>query len=184
MTPTKATGSSRSPSSRAFTACPSSPRRRPSCRRSSRRCAPRHPTSCCRCGTAGSSGPTGGTVFPRRRAEDGRVEWTWPAARIADMIRAVTHPYPGAFVGDGASRLFLWGGGAVPRVEHGAPPGTLLEILPGRGIEVATGEGTLRLTHVQSAGAAEQPADAWALGRGLRPGVRLTKERVKIGVPS
>jgi len=127
---------------------------------------------------------TRATVFPRRRAEDGRVEWTWPAARIADMISAVTHPYPGAFVGDGASRLFLWGGVAVPGVGRGAPPGTLLEILPSQGIAVATGEGTLRLTHVQSAGAAEQPADAWALGRGLRPGVRLTEERVNIGVPS
>src|SRR2546422_4388032 len=41
------------------------------------------------------------TVFPRRRPEDGRVEWTWPAGRVADTIRAVTHPYPGAFVGDG-----------------------------------------------------------------------------------
>jgi UDP-4-amino-4-deoxy-L-arabinose formyltransferase/UDP-glucuronic acid dehydrogenase (UDP-4-keto-hexauronic acid decarboxylating) len=118
---------------------------------------------------------TRATVFPRRRPEDGRVEWTWPAARIADMIRAVTHPYPGAFVGDGTRRLFLWSGGAVPGVEREAPPGTLREILPGQGIAVATGQGTLRLTRVQSEGAAEQPADVWALGRGLRPGVRLTE---------
>src|SRR5437773_460429 len=51
--------------------------------------------------------PARATVFPRRRPEDGRVEWTWPAARIANMIRAVTHPYPGTFVGDGTGRLFL-----------------------------------------------------------------------------
>jgi len=115
------------------------------------------------------------TVFPRRRPEDGRVEWTWPAARIADMIRAVTHPYSGAFVGDGTRRLFLWSASAVPGIGRGPRPGTLLEILPGQGVTVATGEGALRLLRVQSGGAAEQPADAWALGRGLRPGVRLTE---------
>jgi UDP-4-amino-4-deoxy-L-arabinose formyltransferase/UDP-glucuronic acid dehydrogenase (UDP-4-keto-hexauronic acid decarboxylating) len=115
------------------------------------------------------------TVFPRRRPEDGRVEWTWAAARIADMIRAVTHPYPGAFVGDGTRRLFLWSASTAPGFGRGPRPGTLLEILPGQSITVATGEGALRLTRVQSEGAAEQPADAWALGRGLRPGVRLTE---------
>jgi methionyl-tRNA formyltransferase len=115
------------------------------------------------------------TVFPRRRPEDGRVEWTWPAARIADMIRAVTHPYPGAFVGDGTRRLFLWSASAEPWIGRGPRPGTLLEILRGQSITVATGEGALRLTRVQSEGAAEQAADAWALRRGLRPGVRLTE---------
>jgi methionyl-tRNA formyltransferase len=114
------------------------------------------------------------TVFPRRRPEDGRVEWTWPAARVADMIRAVAHPYPGAFVGDGAHRLILWAGAVEPGVVSGAAPGTLLQVLPSRGITVATGHGALRLTLVQSAGGAEEPADVWARRRGLAPDMRLT----------
>jgi UDP-4-amino-4-deoxy-L-arabinose formyltransferase/UDP-glucuronic acid dehydrogenase (UDP-4-keto-hexauronic acid decarboxylating) len=117
---------------------------------------------------------TRATAFPRRRPEDGRVEWTWPAARVADMIRAVTHPYPGAFVGDGAHRLFLWAGAVRLGVASGAAPGTLLEAQRSRGITVATGEGALLLTRVQSAGSAEEPADAWAYRRGLKPGMRLT----------
>src|SRR2546422_10320452 len=52
---------------------------------------------------------------------------------------------------------------------------TLLEILPSQGITVATGEGALLLRRVQSAGVAEEPADVWALRRGMRPGVRLTE---------
>jgi len=119
--------------------------------------------------------PARATVFPRRRPEDGRVEWTWPSARIANMIRAVTHPYPGAFVGDGTGRLFLWAGAVSPGIGNGAAPGTLLEILPSRGITVATGEGALLLRRIQSAGVAEEPADVWALRRGMRPGVRLTE---------
>ncbi len=92
-----------------------------------------------------------------------------------NMIRAVTHPYPGTFVGDGTGRLFLWAGAVLPDIGNGAAPGTLLEILPSQGITVATGEGALLLRRVQSAGVAEEPADVWALRRGMRPGVRLTE---------
>jgi UDP-4-amino-4-deoxy-L-arabinose formyltransferase/UDP-glucuronic acid dehydrogenase (UDP-4-keto-hexauronic acid decarboxylating) len=112
------------------------------------------------------------TVVGRRRAEDGRVSWTWPAERIANMIRAVTHPYPGAFVGDGAARLVLWEG----RPEPGTPsarPGTVLAIRDGAGIIVATGAGALRLMSVQAAGQPEMRADVWARTSGLVDGARL-----------
>ncbi len=115
------------------------------------------------------------TIVPRRRPEDGRVEWTWPASRIANMIRAVTHPFPGAFVGDGRSRLWLWAGSPLPAVPHGAPAGTLLEIVAGRGVAVATGAGALLVTRVQSAGGGEERADAWAERRRLRPGMPLAE---------
>ncbi|PYM90695.1 MAG: formyltransferase [Candidatus Rokuibacteriota bacterium] len=115
------------------------------------------------------------TTVGRRRPEDGRIEWTWPAVRIANMIRAVTHPFPGAFAGDGSARLWLWAGSPLPEAPHAALPGTLLEIVAGRGVTVATGVGALLLTRVQSGGGAEEPADAWATYRRLRPGMRLTE---------
>ena len=110
------------------------------------------------------------TVVPRRRPEDGRVDWGWPATRIGDMIRAVTHPYPGAFVGDGPGRLWLWAGSPLPHASSGAVPGALIDIVPSRGITIMTGAGVVLITRVQSAGGVEEPADAWALRRGLRPG--------------
>jgi len=110
------------------------------------------------------------TVVPRRRPEDGRVDWGWPATRIGDMIRAVTHPYPGAFVGDGPGRLWLWAGSPLPHASSGAVPGTLIDIVPSRGITIMTGAGVVLITRVQSAGGVEEPADAWAMRRGLRPG--------------
>ncbi len=115
------------------------------------------------------------TLFPRRRPEDGRIEWSWPARRIANMIRAVTHPYPGAFVDDGAGPLYLWAGGVQSDRSNGASPGTLLAIHPTEGIAVSTGEGVVLLRRIQSARVAEEPADVWALRRGLRPGMRLTE---------
>jgi len=69
--------------------------------------------------------------------------------------------------------------------EHGGPferhrPGerrcarNLLEIVPSRGIAVATGQGgVLLITRVQGAGDEAEPADRWAARRALRPGMRL-----------
>ncbi len=37
------------------------------------------------------------TYFPPRAPEDGKIDWTWPARRIYDFIRAQTLPYPCAF---------------------------------------------------------------------------------------
>ena len=112
------------------------------------------------------------TVVGRRRPEDGRVRWDWDARRIANMIRAVTHPYPGAFVGDGARRLYLWAGRAEPAVVT-AHPGTVLERSEARGVVVATGDGALRLARVQEDGAREEDAGAWAARRGLAVGASL-----------
>jgi len=113
------------------------------------------------------------TTMPRRRPEDGRITWTWPAARILDMIRAVAEPYPGAFVGDGPSRLRLWAASPHEDAPGDAAPGTLVAIVPSRGIAVATGKGVLLISRLQSAGGASERADRWAARRALRPGARL-----------
>ena len=115
------------------------------------------------------------TVVGRRRPEDGRVSWTWPASRIANMIRAVTHPYPGAFVGDGDARLYLWEGTATTDTSAADAPGTITDVGAGH-VTVATGQGSLRLLRVQSAGDLECSADAWARRRGLRTGDRVNGE--------
>jgi methionyl-tRNA formyltransferase len=113
------------------------------------------------------------TTMRRRRPEDGRIEWSWPAARIFNMIRAVAEPYPGAFVGEGPARLTLWAA-SLAAGSSSAAPGTLLEIVPSRGIAVATGQrGVLLITRVQNAGGEAEPADRWAARRALRPGARL-----------
>jgi methionyl-tRNA formyltransferase len=117
--------------------------------------------------------PGRATTMPRRRPEDGRIEWTWPAARIFNMIRAVAEPYPGAFVGDGPARVHLWAAAIGADSTAGAPPGTVVEIVPSLGIAVATGQGVLLITRVQSAGGVAEPADHWAARRAVRPGTRL-----------
>jgi methionyl-tRNA formyltransferase len=48
------------------------------------------------------------TYFSARRPEDGLIRWDRPAAEIHNLIRAVTHPYPGAFTHLGGRKLFIW----------------------------------------------------------------------------
>jgi methionyl-tRNA formyltransferase len=39
---------------------------------------------------------TAGSYFGARRAEDGRIDWSLPATRIHNLVRAVAPPFPGA----------------------------------------------------------------------------------------
>lgn len=46
-----------------------------------------------------------GSYFGGRKAEDGRIDWTQPAARVHNLIRAVAPPYPGAYSDTARGRL-------------------------------------------------------------------------------
>jgi methionyl-tRNA formyltransferase len=46
-----------------------------------------------------------GSYFGGRNAEDGRIDWTRPAAEVHNLIRAVAPPYPGAFSDTARGRL-------------------------------------------------------------------------------
>lgn len=90
------------------------------------------------------------SCFGGRRPEDGRIDWSWSGARIYNLIRAVTEPYPGAFcpLADG-SRLTVWWG--TPEEADGGdrtrPPGAV-EVEPGS-VFVRTGDGRIRLLDLQ-----------------------------------
>ena len=46
-----------------------------------------------------------GSYFGGRSPEDGRIDWSAPAKRIHDLVRAVAPPYPGAFTEVEGKRL-------------------------------------------------------------------------------
>lgn len=46
-----------------------------------------------------------GSYFGGRKAEDGRIDWTQPASRVHNLIRAVAPPYPGAYADTAKGRL-------------------------------------------------------------------------------
>jgi methionyl-tRNA formyltransferase len=48
------------------------------------------------------------TTFGRRSAEDGKIAWTRSAQEVHNLVRAVTHPYPGAFTDIFGGKTYLW----------------------------------------------------------------------------
>jgi len=107
------------------------------------------------------------SYFGGRKPQDGEIDWNWPARRIYDLVRAVTHPYPGAFSWQGDRRLWIWWArpAAAPRPLR---PG---EIYLGEGgAVVGTGDGALRLERVELEGVGEQTAAEWASRGGCRCG--------------
>ena len=86
------------------------------------------------------------SVMPGRTPEDGRIEWSLPAKSIANLMRAVTDPWPGAFGYVGTTKFIVWKAKAHDIV-HTAKPGTALSINP---LIIACGEGALEVLTGQS----------------------------------
>lgn len=49
-----------------------------------------------------------GAYYGGRKAEDGRIDFTWGALRLHNFVRALTVPYPGAFADIGGRRVIVW----------------------------------------------------------------------------
>jgi len=49
-----------------------------------------------------------GSIFPARTPEDGRIDWSKSATDICNLVRAVSHPYPGAFSQMKMGRIYVW----------------------------------------------------------------------------
>jgi methionyl-tRNA formyltransferase len=53
-------------------------------------------------------GPPSGPPLPKRRPEDGCIDWTRSGGEVYDFVRALTRPYPGAFSDRGNERVVIW----------------------------------------------------------------------------
>ncbi|MGE5530378.1 MAG: methionyl-tRNA formyltransferase [Patescibacteria group bacterium] len=109
------------------------------------------------------------TTAPKLRPEEARLSWREAAQRLHNLVRALA-PVPLAETFHAGRRLQI-ARTAAEASDAKAPPGTVLEI--GRGILVRCGDGALRLLLVKPEGGRLMPAEAYARGRRLLPGVRL-----------
>lgn len=97
----------------------------------------------------------------KRLPSDNQVDWCWPTDRIYHLIRGVSHPYPGAFTTVQGRRLRIWGAARVAQEARyvGRVPGRVVQVHPGQGVVVLTGDGSLLLTRAQWDDGEEMPAD-------------------------
>ena len=113
------------------------------------------------------------TRAPLLRPEDEIIRWDRPARAIRDHIRGM-NPWPVAHTTAPEGRLKLWAARPADPLARagGRPPGEVLAA-DSRGILVQAGQGQLWLTEVQPPGGRRMPADAYARGRAITPGIRF-----------
>lgn len=114
--------------------------------------------------------PSTGAVYARKLSKaEGRLDWSQSADLLARRIRAFD-PWPGTVMTvDRAVVKVL--AAEVDATATGVAAGQVVAVTPQ--LCVATGAGTLVLTHLQPAGGRPQPAAAWARAHHLAVGDRL-----------
>lgn len=99
------------------------------------------------------------TKYPRRRPKDGLIDFTKDAVSIYNLIRGVTHPFPGAFTFTGGKKLFIWQ--AIPLKNSSSTiynPGEIVSTEP---LCVSTGKGLLQLKQLQFENETEEKASSF-----------------------
>lgn len=95
---------------------------------------------------------------------EARIDWAQPATQIDRQIRAF-NPWPVAHTSLDEKPLRIWAAALLPD-QANAAPGTIIN--SGKtSIDVATGNGVLRLTQIQPAGKKAMPAADYANARAL-----------------
>jgi len=104
------------------------------------------------------------TVMPKRRPEDGIIDWNRPTRAIYNWVRALTYPYPGAFSLLDGEKIWIWKArpDGNPLASGNASPGEVA--LDGEGWPwVCTADGWIRLVSVQPEGGPKLSGQAAAM---------------------
>jgi methionyl-tRNA formyltransferase len=81
-----------------------------------------------------------------RRSEDGLIDWKDPIEKIHRLVRAVSHPYPGAFgMYDGIHQIIIWRAEVLENKNIIGIPGQICEI-GDKYFDVLGIDGILRVT--------------------------------------
>ena len=88
-----------------------------------------------------------GSYFGGRRPEDGRIDWGRDAVEIYNLVRAVTHPYPGAFGFLDGEKFLVWWAEPVA-----AGPGPGVAAVRGDAALVGCGRGALKIVRAEYRG--------------------------------
>jgi len=112
------------------------------------------------------------TYARRLTKHDGVIDWSWPAARVHNLVRGL-HPWPHAFSFVHGKRFILRRSVVGPPGPERASPGTIVEAHGDRLI-VSTGDGALRITEIQAEGKRPMSVRDFLAGHRLAAGDRFT----------
>lgn len=111
---------------------------------------------------------TGVSYAEKIDKSEAEINWTHPAENLDRLIRGLS-PFPGAWTTFQETRIKCLGSELVRRQDGGQPAGQVV----GTDLEIACGEGVLRITRVQRAGKAAQNVDEFLRGTPLKIGDKL-----------
>ncbi len=115
----------------------------------------------------------------RRTPSDGLIDWRLPAERIHALIRATSHPHPGAYTYFKDRKLIIWRSNLEPRLPFKGVIGRIVHTDPNYGWLVQTGQGLIWLTDVVFADASNLDPRS-ELRVGLRLGYAIEDEVYKL----
>ncbi|NQV83567.1 MAG: formyl transferase [Rhodospirillales bacterium] len=84
------------------------------------------------------------TAWRKRSKDDGKIDWRMPAQGVCNLIRALTHPYPGAHFDYNAGEPKVWKALVSKAEDEDIEPGRVLSI-DGAAITVKCGVGAVNL---------------------------------------
>ena len=111
------------------------------------------------------------TLAPLLEKEDGALDFRGPARAVHDRVRGMT-PWPGAYLRVDDERIKVHASRVVAERTGGGPPGRVLRA-DSNGIEVACGQGTVRLLELQPEGKRRMSAQDFLAGRRWTAGKEL-----------
>ena len=102
------------------------------------------------------------TRAPKLFPEEGALDWSLPAVRLHDKIRAF-HPSPGAWCRPGGTLVKIWRTRVLPDSSAGVEAGWAVRLPDGR-VVASCGSGALELLEVQPEGRRRQSGADWFNG--------------------
>ena len=114
------------------------------------------------------------TMAPLLKKENGAIDWSLPAADIANRVRGLS-PWPGAYTHAGEDRWTICRAYSVNRdagLPKETPAGTIVT-LNNDSILVSTGEGLLAITELQPANSRRMTVQSYVAGHSLSAGLVL-----------
>lgn len=116
-------------------------------------------------------GDSGSTYAPLIHKSAGELDWRASAVELSRRVRAL-HPWPGTRARREGAAIKVLPPVEVTGAPASAPPGTVTAAGPA-GVDVACGEGTLRLLRLQAPGRSAMDAGPFLAGHPLSVGARF-----------
>jgi methionyl-tRNA formyltransferase len=110
-------------------------------------------------------------LLPKRTPEMGITDWNRSPKEVHDWIRALSHPYPGAFTFLKGRKVYLWRSEFCDDEKSAwePDPGTLMGIL-GEALRVRVSGGSVLITRLQQEDEVEEDGAGWFIRKGHRRG--------------